>query len=110
MASYNLLTNITLKVIREPSLHLDGRGLYVRIDQSGGRFWVLIFKFRGRRREMGLGSLVDVDLEEARHRADDARRLLRDGIDPIETRREERAAVERPPSLALPSTPAQTSN
>lgn len=103
MASYNLLTNVTLKAIREPGLHLDGRGLYVRVDQAGGRFWVLIFKFRGRRREMGLGSLIDVDLKEARHRADDARRLLRDGIDPIETRREERAAVERTPFARVAS-------
>lgn len=57
MASYNLLTNVTLKAIREPGLHLDGRGLYVRVDQAGGRFWVLIFKFRGRRREMAWAPL-----------------------------------------------------
>lgn len=93
MASYNQLTNLTLRSLKEPGLHLDGRGLYVRVDQTGGRFWVLRFSLRGRRREMGLGSLVDVDLKEARQKADDARSLLRDGIDPIEARK----AASTPP-------------
>ena len=36
---------------------------------------------------MGLGPYPDVSLAEAREKAYEARRLLRDGIDPIETRR-----------------------
>lgn len=93
MASYNQLTNLTLRSLKDPGLHLDGRGLYVRIDQTGGRFWVLRFSLRGKRREMGLGSLVDVDLKEARLLADDARTLIRDGIDPIDARK----AASAPP-------------
>jgi hypothetical protein len=42
---------------------------------------------------MGLGSLVDVSLKEARDKAADARKLKAKGIDPIEARRAERAAA-----------------
>jgi integrase len=42
---------------------------------------------------MGLGSAADMSLAEARERASDCRKLLRDGIDPIEHRKVERAKV-----------------
>jgi integrase len=44
-------------------------------------------------RYMGLGRFPDVSLAEARKRADEARRLRRDGNDPIEERREHRDKV-----------------
>ena len=46
---------------------------------------------------MGLGTTADVSLAEAREAAAQARRLVRQGIDPIEQRRKERAekAAER---------------
>jgi hypothetical protein len=40
---------------------------------------------------MGLGSLKDFDLSEARARARKARQLLRDGVDPLEARKVKRA-------------------
>jgi integrase len=40
---------------------------------------------------MGLGSVDDFTLDEARERARKARQLLKDGFDPIDVRREERA-------------------
>jgi integrase len=46
----------------------------------------------GRAREMGLGSLDDVSLAEARDLARGARRLCKQGLDPIEVRRTDRAA------------------
>lgn len=47
---------------------------------------------------MGLGPLELVPLANARERALAARRLLLDGIDPIEHRRAERATVDPPPT------------
>ncbi|CAN7166281.1 tyrosine-type recombinase/integrase [Brevundimonas sp. LjRoot202] len=83
----NRLTSRGVAALREPGLHADGQGLYARIDQTGARRWVFIFHLQGRRREMGLGSLEDVGLGEARKAADDARVLLRDGLDPIAKRK-----------------------
>lgn len=95
MASFNQLTNIFLRALREPGMHLDGRGLYVRIDQTGGRYWVFRFNLNGRRREMGLGSLVDVDLKTARLRADQARTLVQEGLDPIDARKQAQTPPEK---------------
>ena len=58
--------------------------------------WELRFKSpaTGKRRDMGFGVYPDVSLSEARRRADDARRLLRDGKDPINERKALSAAQQ----------------
>lgn len=48
--------------------------------------WVFYYRFGGRRPKMGLGPLRDVSVEEARALADAARRLIRQGIDPLTQR------------------------
>jgi hypothetical protein len=50
------------------------------------------YMLRGKAREMGLGSLSLISLAEARTKAVDARRLCREGIDPIDRRKAQRAA------------------
>lgn len=83
----NRLTARGVQSLKEPGLYADGAGLYLRIDQTGARRWVWIFHHLGRRREMGLGSLAEVGLAEARADADAARRVLADGKDPIAERK-----------------------
>jgi integrase len=63
-------------------IHSDGGGLYLRVKASGARSWVLVYQWQGRRREKGLGSILGVDLDRARQRAEEARKLLAQGIDP----------------------------
>jgi hypothetical protein len=47
---------------------------------------------KGKSRDMGLGPFPDVTLAEAREKAATARRLLRDGRDPLEEKRASEAA------------------
>lgn len=91
----NRLTTKTVEALDEPGLHADGAGLYLRIDQTGNKRWVLVFFWRGKRREMGLGSAAPtgVSLKAARAAASAAREQLANGLDPIEQRRLEAAAV-----------------
>lgn len=79
-----------------PARLSDGGGLYLEISGDGRRRWVFFFN-RGltasgkpKRVEMGLGSARDVSLAEARDRAEDARRKLRDGLDPLEQKQAEK--------------------
>jgi integrase len=73
-----------------PGRFSDGGSLYLSVSPNGGKRWVFLFRWRGRPREMGLGSARSVTLARARDRAAEARRLLADGLDPIaETRRQE---------------------
>jgi integrase len=69
----------------------DGGGLYLQAtfgrDGELRRSWIFRFKLRGhRRRDMGLGSYADVTLTEARDVARQCRKLVKEGIDPIEHR------------------------
>lgn len=75
--------------------HPDGDGLYLLVSASGSRSWVLRYSLRRRAREMGLGSVAVYGLADARQRAQDARRLLADGIDPLEHRAALRAVQGR---------------
>jgi integrase len=77
---------LTLSTI---GLHADGGGLYLRISANGGRRWVFVFRWRGKRTEMGLGSARKghVGLKEARDRAFECRKLLREKISPLEAKR-----------------------
>jgi integrase len=74
----------------------DGGGLWLVKREGGGGQWVLRVTVHGRRREMGLGSIVDVSLKEAREAAERHRLITRSGHDPIKERqRLRREAVKR---------------
>jgi integrase len=77
--------------LRTPGRHPDGDGLYLQITPTGVKSWVLRYERNGRERMLGLGTLRDFSLKEARERARRARQQLADGIDPIDARRAERA-------------------
>jgi integrase len=86
------LTALKVSRARTPGLLNDGKGLYLRVAAGGTKSWVYRFMMSGRAREMGLGALGDVTLAEARDLAREARRLCKQGIDPIEARHAKRAA------------------
>jgi integrase len=80
--------------------HLDGGGLYLCVSSSQRRSWVFRFSWQGRRPEMGLGSLDEgASLAEARTLRDEARRVLRNGQNPIDARRAARAAAGGTPTF-----------
>jgi integrase len=83
-----------------PGIYLDGNGLYLCVSASRRRTWVFRFSWRGRRPEMGLGSLADgVGLAEARRAALEARKDLADGRNPIDAKREKKRAAAGKPTF-----------
>jgi hypothetical protein len=85
------LTALRLRSLTAPGLYGDGGNLWLQVRGPGRRSWLFRFTIAGRARSMGLGSADDVSLAEARNRADAARALLRDGIDPLAHRDAARA-------------------
>lgn len=83
-----------------PGLHADGGGLYLKIDPdrrdgtAGAKRWTFIYRFGGRRREMGLGALHDVSMDRARDLAKASREQVAAGVDPKAAREAETAARE----------------
>jgi integrase len=74
----------------------DGGGLYLRVtkgaDGSLNRSWLYRFAAGRRERWMGLGAYPEVSLREAREMTYDAKRLRRQGIDPIDDKRARKSA------------------
>jgi hypothetical protein len=60
------LTAVHVKSMKKPGRHADGNGLYLVIDPVGAKRWVWRGVVRGRRCDLGLGSVALVSLAEAR--------------------------------------------
>jgi Arm DNA-binding domain len=86
----NRLTALKVSKTRKPGRYGDGGGLYLQVSPAHTKSWLFKFMRHGRAREMGLGPVAIVPLADARDKARAARRLLLEGLDPIETRREAR--------------------
>jgi hypothetical protein len=96
--TYKRLTVARIKELaRVPGMHPDGDGLYLAVTKAGVASWIYRYMLGRNERSMGLGPLRHVGLAEARRLADEARRLKRAGIDPIEHRR----ARQRDEALAV---------
>lgn len=94
----NRLSARAIQTISEPGMYADGNGLYLSTT-NGGRRWVFVFRWQGKRREMGLGSVRDISLAKARELAAKARELLTQGVNPIVAREAERAAMVEAPAI-----------
>ena len=77
---------------KNPGYHADGANLYLRVTPGGSRGWIFRFAIGGRTRDMGLGSYPEISLATARQHAETFRKLVKEGVDPIERRKTERAA------------------
>ncbi|MDX9861252.1 MAG: Arm DNA-binding domain-containing protein, partial [Rhodospirillales bacterium] len=89
------LTAVGVRNMSKPGLYGDGDGLYLQVTEAKAKTWIFRFMLAGRRRDMGLGPAGDrnVTLAEARDKAADARKLVRDGVDPIEARKSAKLAA-----------------
>lgn len=83
----------------------DCVGLYLQVTQGKrgiNKSWVFIYTspITQKRREMGLGSIHDTSLKEARERARESRKRVLDGIDP-KIERDQRLAQSRKKSTEI---------
>jgi hypothetical protein len=87
------LNTARLRSLLKPGTYGDGGGLYLQVRGPDRRSWLFRFKLHGRGHLMGLGPVRDVSLAEAREIAQAARKLVRQGIDPIARRKVDRGAL-----------------
>lgn len=76
--------------------HLDGDGLYLQVTEGArgiNKSWLFKYQLNKKVREMGMGSFKDVSLFDARQKCEDARKLILQGLDPLNERNAKKAIV-----------------
>lgn len=80
-----MLSNAAVKAARpQPRAYkmFDERGLFLFVAPTGLRAWRMRYKIAGREKLLSLGQWPDVQLVDARDRAEEARGLVAQGVDP----------------------------
>jgi len=76
----------------------DGDGLYLLLHADGKRTsahaWRFDFTYESKRKTLSLGTYPDTGLALARRKADDARKLLAEGVNPSDARKEKKEAAQ----------------
>ncbi|MEO6321724.1 MAG: integrase arm-type DNA-binding domain-containing protein [Polaromonas sp.] len=72
--------------------HSDGGGMYLHIKE-GGKYWRMNYRFADKQKTLALGVYPDVPIADARKARDKARKLLAQGTDPGNAKREAKQAT-----------------
>ena len=83
--------------------YTDSGGLYLEVQPSGTKHWRWKYRFATKEKRLALGSYPEVALAAARRARDLARETLKSGTDPVEAKKEAKAAVLRRSETNLPS-------
>jgi integrase len=79
----------------KPYKLFDANGLFLLIKPNGSKLWRFRFSFGGTEKLLAIGPYPDVSLKEARIKRDDAKALLRDGVDPAAQKQADKRAAKR---------------
>lgn len=86
--THNRLTTLQVTNLKAHGKHADGGGLYLFVDDNR-RNWFFLYRWRGKRVELGLGSARSLSLAKARLKASQFREMLADGKNPKSERNRE---------------------
>ena len=71
----------------------DGGGLYLLVNPDGAKYWRMDYRFEGKRLSLAFGKYGQVSLADAREKRAEAKRLLDEGRDPGQVKREKAASA-----------------
>ena len=87
----NKLTELTVKKAnpKEKQYKLvDGEGMYLRVYPNGSKYWQLKYRFDGKHKTLSFGVWPEVGISEAREKRFEARKKIKQGIDPIQEKQQ----------------------
>jgi len=89
------LSAMDIKRLTAPGRHAVGYipGLILVVKPSGSKSWILRTVIGEKRRSIGLGGYPEVSLADAREKARETKKLIEQGIDPVEQRQIKRVAL-----------------
>ena len=87
------LTDIQIKQAQASTKDIwltDEKGLRLLVKKNGSKYWRLKYRFQGKQKTLAIGVYPEVSLKDAREAVSEARRLLRDDIDPSAIKQEKK--------------------
>ncbi len=91
------LRDISIKSAKpkEKSYRLfDGFGLYLEVMPNGAKYWRWKYRFRGKESRVAFGVYPEVNLAAAREKCQEARAMLKNGIDPAISKKVTKGAID----------------
>ncbi|EDH5631370.1 integrase [Salmonella enterica subsp. enterica serovar Claibornei] len=70
----------------------DSNGLFLFISPAGSKLWRFRYRFENKEQTFSIGPYPEISLSEARSKRDDARKLLVNGINPAQQKRDTKEA------------------
>jgi integrase len=83
-------TAAVIAALKKPGRYAVGDGAYFQISKWHTRSWIFRYERFGKAHNMGLGPYPLIGLADARAKARNAKRMLLDGIDPLQAKRKAR--------------------
>jgi integrase len=68
----------------------DSDGMYLLVKTNGRKYWRLDYRFAGKRKTFAIGVFPLVSLKSARESRHEAKKLLAEGVDPSQVKKERR--------------------
>src|SRR5690606_26501385 len=87
------LTAMGVKNLTAPGRYSDGEGLILKLAGKGKGSWIVRVQANGKRRDIGLGSLAELPLADAREAARAIRKEMKAGVDILAEREKEALVI-----------------
>jgi integrase len=91
MKPTNQLTELSIKQAKpkEKQYKLtDGEAMYLRVYPNGSKYWQLQYWFDGKQKILSMGVWPNISLKDAREKRYEAKKKIKEGINPIEEKKE----------------------
>ncbi len=75
-------------------LKSDGHGMGIEVYPNGSKYWRLRYRIAGKAKLISLGVYPEVSLKEAREKALELRKLIKDGIYPSQKRKKDKLELK----------------
>ncbi len=71
----------------------DEKGLYLLVNPTGSKLWRHKFRFMGKEKLISYGAYPDLTLAEAREKRDASRKVIANGGDPVQNKRDQKETL-----------------
>jgi integrase len=73
----------------------DGGGMYLEIMPNGSKYWRLKYRILGKEKRLAIGVYPETPLVEARDKREQAKKQIKNGVDPVFAKKQEKAQAIR---------------